>query len=87
MRKFQTSQESHDLLVRYAKGMLYEDVTLHEAKRVLVQEALTMTGGNQTQAAHKLGITRDQLRYFLNKITRPQNPCASSEETTCIPQE
>jgi DNA-binding protein Fis len=34
----------------------------------LIERALRDAGGNQTQAAKRLGITRDTLRYRLKKF-------------------
>jgi DNA-binding protein Fis len=34
----------------------------------MVRRAMRATGGNQTQAAELLGISRDQLRYRLKKL-------------------
>ncbi|UCF66373.1 MAG: sigma-54-dependent Fis family transcriptional regulator, partial [Acidobacteriota bacterium] len=40
---------------------------LEQVERDLVARAMEATGGNQTRAAELLGITRDQLRYRLQK--------------------
>ena len=45
-----------------------EGVVLEEIERSLVLQALDRTGNNQTQAARLLGITRDQIRYRLEKF-------------------
>jgi two-component system response regulator AtoC len=42
---------------------------LQESERFLVGRALEQTGGNQTQAAHLLRVTRDQLRYKKRKLS------------------
>jgi PAS domain S-box-containing protein len=44
---------------------------LHESERILVGRALEQTGGNQTQAARLLRLTRDQLRYKRRKLSLP----------------
>lgn len=44
-----------------------QGVTLEEVESQLIRQALKQTGGNQTQAAKLLRLTRDQLRYRLNK--------------------
>ena len=44
---------------------------LHESERILVGRALEQTGGNQTQAARLLQLTRDQLRYMKRKLSLP----------------
>lgn len=36
---------------------------LEEVEELLVKEAITRTGGNQSQAAQLLGVSRDQFRY------------------------
>ena len=41
--------------------------SLEEVERRLVELALEKTGGNQTQAAHLLDISRDALRYKMKK--------------------
>ena len=45
-----------------------DGVDLHEVERRLVAEAIERTKGNQTQAARLLRISRDQLRYRLEKF-------------------
>jgi two-component system, NtrC family, response regulator AtoC len=45
-----------------------EGVNLEEVERQLVMQALERSGGNQTQAAHLLGINRDQVRYRIEKF-------------------
>ncbi len=42
-------------------------LTLEQWERQLLEQALRDTGGNQTRAAQKLGISRDTLRYRLKK--------------------
>jgi two-component system response regulator AtoC len=41
---------------------------LEQLERVLVIQALTRTGGNQTRAAGLLGPNRDQIRYRIEKF-------------------
>lgn len=41
---------------------------LREAKRSLVQEGLRRTGGNVTEAARALGISRDALNYMMKSL-------------------
>ena len=43
-------------------------VPLEEMEKSLVERAMQATGNNQTRAADLLGITRDQLRYRLQKF-------------------
>jgi len=45
-----------------------EGISLEENERSLVVRALEKTGGNQTQAARLLRITRDTLRYKMKKF-------------------
>jgi len=40
-------------------------------ERTLVEQALARTDGNQSAAARLLGLTRDELRYRLEKYTAP----------------
>jgi DNA-binding NtrC family response regulator len=39
----------------------------------LVRQAMDRSSGNQTRAAELLGISRDQLRYRLKKISESQS--------------
>ena len=45
-----------------------EQMSLVEQERRLLVQALEKTGGNQTQAARLLSITRDTLRYKMKKF-------------------
>lgn len=45
-----------------------EGVSIDEVENSLVRQAMARSGGNQTQAAKLLGISRDQLRYRLKKL-------------------
>jgi len=45
-----------------------EGVDLEDVERQLLVQALERAGGNQTQAAHLLGINRDQVRYRIEKF-------------------
>ena len=44
------------------------DKPLQEVEKEMLKRALEATGGNQVQAARKLGITRDTLRYRMKKF-------------------
>ena len=44
---------------------------LEEQERRLLENALRATGGNQSEAARRLGIGRDALRYKLKRYERP----------------
>lgn len=46
-------------------------VSIDEVENSLVRQAIARSGGNQTQAAKLLGISRDQLRYRLKKLEEP----------------
>jgi transcriptional regulator with PAS, ATPase and Fis domain len=48
-------------------GVPEQGLSLEEHERRLVVQALEKTGGNQTQAARLLQITRDTLRYKMKK--------------------
>ena len=44
------------------------NLPLEEVEKKMLKRALEETNGNQTQAARKLGITRDTLRYRMKKF-------------------
>ena len=44
-----------------------DGVALGEWERTMLEQAMRETGGNQTRAAQRLGISRDTLRYRLKK--------------------
>jgi len=44
-----------------------EGIDIHEVERMLVRRALELTRGNQSRAAALLHISRDQLRYRMQK--------------------
>jgi DNA-binding NtrC family response regulator len=48
-----------------------EGVTLEEFEDDIIQESLRRAGGNKSQAARRLGISRNALRYRLAKIGVP----------------
>ncbi len=43
-------------------------MSLEQAERTMLRQALEQCAGNQTQAARKLGISRDTLRYRMKKF-------------------
>ncbi|HVN05549.1 MAG TPA: sigma 54-interacting transcriptional regulator [Bryobacteraceae bacterium] len=49
-------------------GIPSEGLSLEDNERMLLARALEKTGGNQTQAARLLRITRDTLRYKMKKF-------------------
>ena len=51
-----------------AAGTIALDETLRVWERSYVEAALQLTGGNLTQAARLLQITRDTLRYKMKKF-------------------
>lgn len=71
-------------LHEYARLMLAEDATAHAVKRVLVYEALKACNNNQTKAAEKLDMSRDQLRYFMNKVEK-EDALAKRTMDQCSP--
>lgn len=46
-----------------------EGISLEKVEEALVRQALKMTGGNQTKAAKLLDISRDTLRYRMQKFS------------------
>jgi two-component system, NtrC family, response regulator AtoC len=59
-------------------GFKLADMSLAEAERTLVVNALEKSHGNQTQAARALGITRDTLRYKMKKFGLPKARAAGA---------
>jgi transcriptional regulator with PAS, ATPase and Fis domain len=53
---------------RPAQAWAVMDMSLEENEKLLILRALEQTGGNQTQAAKLLKITRDTLRYKMKKF-------------------
>ncbi|TAM83667.1 MAG: sigma-54-dependent Fis family transcriptional regulator [Acidobacteria bacterium] len=51
--------------------LLPEGLTLEQFEDKLIQEALQRAGGNKSQAARLLGLSRNALRYRLSKIGVP----------------
>ncbi|HEY7878862.1 MAG TPA: sigma-54 dependent transcriptional regulator [Gemmatimonadaceae bacterium] len=51
-----------------APGLPPNGVALSQWERSLIEQALRESGGNQTKAAQRLGISRDTLRYRLKKF-------------------
>jgi two-component system NtrC family response regulator len=45
-----------------------EGISLEKVEEALVKQALKMTNGNQTKAAKLLDISRDALRYRMQKF-------------------
>jgi DNA-binding NtrC family response regulator len=57
-----------------AEPFVLGDGSIREAELHLIQEALRVTGGNRTQAAKRLGITRKTLFNKLRRWEGPGNP-------------
>jgi two-component system response regulator AtoC len=57
-------------------GIVFEDL-----ERELVKQALARANGNQTRAARLLGMTRDQIRYRLQKFELEPLPAPSGERS------
>jgi transcriptional regulator with PAS, ATPase and Fis domain len=53
---------------RTADDFLPEGVTLDEYEQSIIREALRRAGGNKSQAARLLGLTRNALRYRLSQM-------------------
>jgi DNA-binding NtrC family response regulator len=56
-------------------------MTLEEYERALIREALRRAGGNKSQAARLLGLTRNALRYRLTQMGETDPESASADET------
>ena len=55
-----------------------EGIDIHEVERLLVRKALDQTHGNQSRAAALLRISRDQLRYRMQKYSLQNHAAESS---------
>jgi DNA-binding NtrC family response regulator len=53
---------------------LPQGMTLEQYEDKLIREALQRAGGNKSQAARLLGLSRNALRYRLSKIGVPDEP-------------
>ncbi len=76
MRGDQLTEKSLPLQVQnYAKQQSDDDeqrpATLQEAQRLLILQTLEETGGNKSEAARRLGITRKTLQNKLQKYDEP----------------
>ena len=61
-----------------ASGETLAGLTLEEAERRLIADALRETGGNVSESARRLGVTRMALRYRIRKLgLDPRHPRAS----------
>jgi DNA-binding protein Fis len=50
-----------------AQEIATDRMSLEEVERTMLVQALKDSGGNQSQAARRLGISRDTLRYRIKK--------------------
>jgi two-component system NtrC family response regulator len=57
-----------------AAPLLPEGMTLEQWEDELIREALRRSGGNKSQAARCLGLSRNAFRYRLSKIGIPDDP-------------
>jgi DNA-binding NtrC family response regulator len=57
-----------------AANVLPEGMTLDQWEEEMIREALRRAGGNKSQAARGLGLSRNALRYRLSKIGVPDPP-------------
>lgn len=58
-------------------------VDIREVERLLVEQAMTRTNGNQSQAAALLRMSRDQLRYRLHKYglqPKEESPVSGTDQ-------
>ena len=56
-----------------------EGIDLYDVERELIRQALIRAGGNQSQAARLLSVTRDTLRYKMKKFSLPKGLEALTE--------
>ena len=68
------SQASSQAAGNPATMFLPEGMTLEEFEDKLIRKALQRAGGNKSQAARLLGLSRNALRYRLSKIGVPDEP-------------
>jgi DNA-binding NtrC family response regulator len=57
-----------------AATSLPEGMTLEQWEDEMIREALRKAGGNKSQAARALGLSRNALRYRLSKLGVPDSP-------------
>ncbi len=63
---FPMLQASRPISTRFRLPL--DGIRLQDLERSLVEQALELSSGNQTQAAKLLGVSRDQLRYRMAKF-------------------
>lgn len=66
--------EAHDLAISLGRGTpvvsgdrMMDGLTIATAERLMMQDALDATGGNVSEAARKLGLSRMAMRYRMEK--------------------
>ncbi|NQY43466.1 MAG: hypothetical protein HRT87_09005 [Legionellales bacterium] len=73
----QLENEIHNLVVRYTTELaLYNvgtyskiySVIINPAIKALIEGAMILTGGNQSEAARLLGVSRGTIRHYLKKF-------------------
>ena len=57
-----------------ASAALPDGMTLEQWEEEMIREALRKAGGNKSQAARALGLSRNALRYRLSKMGMPDPP-------------
>lgn len=63
----QNRDRVRELLVAMTADGTPVDAALAEMRRLAYKEGLEACGGNQTEAARRLGVSRDRFRYFAKK--------------------
>jgi two-component system response regulator AtoC len=66
--KFANGMQPAKAATQEARLVTPVDLSLKNSERHLILQALEKTGGNKTKAAAMLGISRDVLRYRMNKL-------------------
>jgi two-component system, NtrC family, response regulator AtoC len=68
------AQPRHAAAEGATPAFLPDGLTLEQFEDKLIEEALRRAGGNKSQAARLLGLSRNALRYRLSKIGVPDEP-------------
>ncbi len=64
-----------------------QGTSLEGIERELIELALKQAGGNQTQAARLLGISRDTLRYRIKKFELAKEPHHKRPDSATEPED
>ena len=67
-------EATHKPAAAAASGFLPDGITLEQWEDQMIQEAMRRAGGNKSQAARLLGLSRNALRYRLSKLGIPDEP-------------